>query len=324
MTTQYKRVFITGGAGFIGRCIAQRFLQEGTEVCGIDMVAYPEFGVVKADLMSPNTYAEMLKDCDAVVHTAAVVSNALSWDATWNVNVAGTKGIMDACIEAGTIKRFLHLSSTATLGFEATSTMDETSPLKTTGHPYRDSKILSEHLVLNYHTSGKLNTTIVRPSDVYGPGSRPWAITPAEEIKRDNFKVPPGMFGPVYIDDLVEGVYLATAKDEGAGNVFIISGFGEVSNEDFFGHHARALGKSGINIVNAKMAIIGTGLIEKVLNMLGKTTEINPNTIRMLNRPCSDYSHQKAREMLGYSPKVTLEEGMQRTLKWLGDEGYLN
>ena len=150
-STQYKKVFITGANGFIGRKLVDKYKAAGAEVCGMDMIANTENNIVEGNLSTPEKWRETLKGCDLVIHTAAVVSNALSYDQTWQVNVLGTKTVLDESINSGTVKRFVHLSSVAACGFEFTSTIDETMPLQTQNHPYRDTKITSEHLVLNYH-----------------------------------------------------------------------------------------------------------------------------------------------------------------------------
>jgi len=319
----YKKVFISGGAGFIGQCLARHFRENGSEICGIDRYALPEFNIEQGELALPSTWKRLLKGCDLVIHTAAVVSNALSYDETWKVNVAGTKALLDATVELGDTKRFVHLSSVAAMGFEHTGLIDEDLPLKTINHPYCDTKITSEHLVLSYHASGKIPCTIIRPADVYGPGSKPWILTPIEELRRKTFMAPEGMFGPVYIDDLINGIYLAAIKKSGEGETFIISGFGEVSNQDYFSYLGKMLNINKIRSMNNTLGIFLTGTAEKLVNLLGKTTEINPNSVRMLSRPSADYSHAKASKLLNYQPQVDLKEGMQHCEQWLKSEGFI-
>jgi nucleoside-diphosphate-sugar epimerase len=252
-----------------------------------------------------------------------VVSQALSEDETWRVNVLGTQVVLDAASQSGT-GRFVHLSSVAALGFEHEGRMDESMPLRACGQPYRDTKIASEHLVLNYHTSGRVDGCIIRPADVYGPGSRPWVILPIEEMKKKKFLVPvEGMFGPVYIDDLIKGIYLALTKQAASGQIFQLSGFGEVSNLEYFGYLAKMVGLRKVPSVPSKLAIAGTTVFEKAVHLAGKTTEINPLTMIMLSRPSADYSHAKAKKLLGYKPGVTLDKGMQHCAAWLRQQGMI-
>jgi nucleoside-diphosphate-sugar epimerase len=324
MKVTIKKVFITGANGFIGRQLEKKLNETGVETCGIDFQADADRNVIAADLMAVEKWEAMLNECDAVVHTAAVVSNALSADDTWNVNVLGTQVVLDAAANSKKTKRFLHLSSVAAMGFEHTTTMNENLPLKACGQPYRDTKIASEHVVLNYHTMGKIDTCIVRPADVYGPGSKPWVVFPIAELKKKSFVVPKeGMFGPVYIDDLINGVYLALTKPESSGQIFIISGFGEVTNSEYFGRLAEMIGIKKVPTLPSKLVIMATAAYEKGFHLLGKTTDINPLTMKMLSRPNADYSHAKATEILGYKPEVNLDEGMRRSEEWLRNEGMI-
>jgi len=318
-----ERVFITGANGFIGRACANFLRTKGIDSCGIDFVANPEANVIAADLFAVDKWRPLLEGCDAVLHTAAVVSQALSEDETWRVNVLGTQVVLDAASQSGT-GRFVHLSSVAALGFEHEGCMDESMPLRACGQPYRDTKIASEHLVLNYHTSGRVDGCIIRPADVYGPGSRPWVILPIEEMKKKKFLVPvEGMFGPVYVDDLIKGIYLALTKQAASGQIFQLSGFGEVSNLEYFGYLAKMVGLRKVPSVPSKLAIAGTTVFEKAVHLAGKTTEINPLTMIMLSRPSADYSHAKAKKLLGYKPGVTLDKGMQHCAAWLRQQGMI-
>jgi nucleoside-diphosphate-sugar epimerase len=324
MEKKIKKVFITGANGFIGRAFANYLKKSGIESCGIDFVANPEADVIAADLFAVDKWRSLLEECDAVLHTAAVVSNALSEEETWRVNVLGTRMVLDAVSESKRTGRFVHLSSVAALGYEHEGRMDEFMPLRACGQPYRDTKIASEHLVLNYHTSGKVDACIIRPADVYGPGSRPWVVLPIEEMKKKKFIVPAeGMFGPVYVDDLIQGIYLALTKPAAAGQIFQLSGFGEVSNLEYFGHLANMVGLKRVPSLSSKLAIVGTTVFEKAVHLAGKTTEVNPLTMIMLSRPSADYSHAKAKRLLGYKPTVTLNKGMRRCETWLRGQGMI-
>jgi nucleoside-diphosphate-sugar epimerase len=324
MKHKIERVFITGANGFIGQAVAAFLNKKGIETCGIDFVANPDANVIAADLFAVDKWKELLEDSDAVLHTAAVVSNAMSEEETWRVNVQGTQLVMDAASASGRTRRFIHLSSVAALGFEHDGVMDESMALRACGQPYRDSKIASEHLVLNYHCSGKIDGCIIRPADVYGPGSRPWVVFPVQAMSKRKFVVPAeGMFGPVYVEDLVNGIYLALSRSESSGQIFTLSGFGQVTNQEYFGRLAAMLGLSKAPSIPSRLAITGTRLFEKATHLLGKTTEINPLTMIMLSRPSADYSHAKATRLLGYQPAINLDEGMKRCEAWLREQAII-
>lgn len=318
-----RRVFITGANGFIGRALAARYRAEGAEIAGVDFAADPTWNVVAGDVRDIEKWRAHLQGSDLVIHTAAVVSVVAPMRDAWNVNCQGTRQLLTACREAG-VRRFVHLSSVAAFGFEFPDGVDESWPLITNGNSYTDTKITGEHLVLAAHAAQELDCTIVRPGDVYGPGSRPWVILPIEAMKKGQFRLPAGgrgIFSPVYIDDLVDGTVLAAGRSEGAGQIFTIGGGPGVTCAEFFGHHWRWLGKSGpIPALPRGLDVFLAELVGRLARLAGKPIEMGRGTIGLLSRPGS-YSIAKARRLLGYEPKVGLAEGMRRSEEWVKSKG---
>ena len=319
------RVFVTGASGFIGRALSRYYRDRGAAVCGLDFKADPEWGVVAGDLARPGDWSDMLQGMDLVIHTAAVVSNTATLDMAWRVNVKGTADLLDACANAG-VKRFLQLSSVAAYGFDFPPEVSEDYPLRPMGNTYVDTKIASEHAVLACHASGRMECTIIRPGDVYGPGSRPWVVLPLAMISKGRFLLPAhgqGMFSPVYIDDLVDGIALAADREEGRGQIFNISGNGAVTCKEFFAYHARMLGAGKpVRTVSTGTAILLAATAGKLTRLVGGQTELGRGAIDMLSRTAG-YSIDKARRQLGYEPEMGLEEGMTRTAQWAHSRGLV-
>lgn len=320
-----RRVFVTGAGGFIGRALAQRYRAAGAEVRGVDVVADASAGVVAGDVAIAGPWQQHAAGCDLVVHTAAVVSNAFGRDASWRVNVLGTRNVLDAAAR-GSAERFVHLSSIrafSDLGFP--DEVDERHPVRPDGAPYVDTKIASEHVVLQAHAGGELACTIVRPGDVYGPGSRPWITMPLELIRARRFALPAmgrGRFSPVYVDDLVDGIALAGGAAAASGQVLTLAGGGTVSTREFFAHHHRWLGRRGPLLLPTPVALASTYAIAGVNRLRGVESEVNPVSMRYFART-GGYSIAKARVLLGYEPDVTLQDGMRRTEAWLRDESLI-
>ena len=152
--------------------------------------------------------------------------------------------MLDAAV-AGGAQRFVHLSSIVVFGFDFEGEVDERTPVRPNGVHYVDTKIASEQVVLAAHADGQVPCTIVRPGDVYGPGSRPWTIEPVRLLKAGQLVLPAGgrgMHSPVYVDDLVEGVVRAAAVPEAAGRIFTVTGAEPVTIGDFVAHYCRMLG----------------------------------------------------------------------------------
>jgi len=320
-----RRVFITGANGFIGRALAQRYRACGSDVAGVDMAPDPAWNVVAGDVRDVDRWRGCLEGADLVIHTAAVVSMVAPMRSAWEVNCNGTRRLLTACREAGT-SRFVHLSSVAAYGFEFPDGVDESWPLITNGNSYTDTKITGEHAILAAHAGGEIDCTIVRPGDVYGPASRAWVTVPVQMMKARQFMLPDGgrgIFSPIYIDDLVDGVMLAAGLEEGAGQVFnVTSGIG-VTCAEYFGYHWRWLGRRGaIPSLPSWLAVLVAEAGGKLAHLMGRSTELGRGSIGLLSRR-GTYSIDKARRLLGFSPTIDLPEGMRRAEAWARSTGLI-
>lgn len=317
LTKLSGRVFITGANGFIGKALAKRCRELGAEVSGLDFEADAEWGVIAGDLINPQQWTHALQGVDLVIHTAAIVSNTASMDLAWSINVKATAVLLEHCVEAG-VKRFLQLSSVAAYGFAATQEVHEDQPLRPMGNTYVDTKIASEHSVLACHARGEMDCTIVRPGDVYGPESRPWVVLPLKMIKSGKFMLPAhgeGLFSPVYVDDIVNGILLAATRAEGSGQIFNISGGITPTCAEFFGYHCRMASAKPLKTMGTRAARMLAEFVRVAVTTVGGTTELGGGTIDMLSRKAG-YSIAKADQLLGYRPQVSLEEGMRLTQEW--------
>ena len=318
------RVFLTGASGFIGRALADRYAGAGWEVRGVDLRADPERGVVAGDVTAPGDWQEHAAGCEVVIHLAARLGLGGTHDEFWPINVAATRHALDAAARGGA-RRFVHTSSIVTFGNDFPDGVDESHPVRPTGTPYTDTKIASEQVVLAAHAAGEVPCTVVRPGDVYGPRSRPWVVLILDAIRRRQFVLPArgrGIFSPVYVDNLVDGYVLAASESGAAGQVFTISDGIGVECREFFAHHHRWLGVGGPRTLPTGAAVALATVSERARRLAGRETEANAGAVRYLARP-GTYSIEKARSMLGYSPAVGLEEGLERSRAWAAEAGLL-
>ena len=315
-----RRVFITGAHGFIGRRLAERYRERGIEVRGVDVSDGD--GVVAGDVSRPGDWQRHAEGADLVLNTAAVLTLAGDPAEVWNVNVLGTRMALDAAVSAGA-RRFVQFSSVLAFSWTFPDGVDERYPVRPNGAPYVDTKVASEQVVLQAHAAGEIEVTVVRPGDVWGPRSRPWTILPVEMAKQGKFMLPRGgIFSPVYVDNLVDGVLLAAERDEGAGQVFTLTDGVGVPNEEFFGHLFRMLGKEGPRVLPRRALTPLAAGVDVFSRVSRRENEMNANAVQYLART-GTYSIQKARRVLGYEPRVSLEEGFRRTEAWLRAEGML-
>jgi nucleoside-diphosphate-sugar epimerase len=318
------RAFVTGALGFIGGALADRMRAEGMKVRGVDMRADDALGVVAGDVSLAGEWQRHVQGCDLVVHTAAIVSLRSGLEDFHRVNVTGTRNVLDAAIAAGA-RRFVQLSSVTVFGNDFPDGVVEEYPVRLLGVPYVDTKIAGEQVVLQAHAAGRIAVSVIRPGDVYGPGSRPWLLMPLEEIRRGRLILPArgrGVHSPIYIDDLVEGISLAAARGEAVGEVITLSQGEGVSTAEYFGYLAAMLGRGPVRSAPTSLLLALTGAQAALDRVRGKPGEVNPNAVRYLTRT-GTYSIAKARELLSFEPAVGLVEGMRRSEEWLRGRGML-
>ena len=318
-----SKVLITGANGFIGNSLMRHYKQQGAEVVGVDLRG-DGAEIVEGDIGNPESIAELLEQCDVIIHTAALVSNALSDADMWRVNVQATAKLI-AAAEKHQVRRFVQLSSIVAYGNAAKGELSEDHPVHGDGGSYVLTKLASEHVVLAAHAKGNIEVVILRPGDVYGPGSRPWLILPLEAIHKGQFMLPEkgeGFFRPTYIDDLVRGILLAVECPEANGEIFNLSCQGYISSREFFSHHYSWLNKRGPMLVSTRLALIAATLATKLADLTGGVNEASVATVAQLSTK-SWFSIEKAQRILGWAPQVSLKDGMAHSQQWANDQGLL-
>jgi nucleoside-diphosphate-sugar epimerase len=319
-----KKVLITGANGFIGGTLIRYYQNQGQDVIGVDLVGNGA-DILEGDISQPHTISHLLKECDVIVHTAALVSNAMKDSDMWRVNVLATRNLITAAKEHK-VRRFVQISSVVAYGNSAEGELDENQPVHADGGSYVLTKLASEHVVLSEQANDDIEIVILRPGDAYGPGSRPWIITPLEAISKNQFMLPEkgeGFFRPIYIDDLVRGIATATSHPDAAGEIFNLSCEGYMLTKDYFAPHYEWLQKKGPMLVSTKLALRISSIASTMANLMGNLNEASPSTVMQLSTK-SWFSIKKAEHILGWRPEVSFEEGMKTTHEWAKEQGLLN
>jgi nucleoside-diphosphate-sugar epimerase len=214
----------------------------------------------------------------------------------------------------------VHVSSVAAWGYEFSRDVAEDAPTRRTGAPYVDTKAASDDL------ARRRGATVIRPGDVYGPGSVPWVIRPIETMRARLFTLPgrgDGLMTPVYVDDLVDAIVRAVRAPEAAAGVGLAVHDGRpVPAREFFAHHARMLGCSGVPTAPRPLVAAGAWAVETLARVRGRTPPLSRQAVQYVSRRAA-YPNDRARELLGWTPRVTLDEGMARTEAWLRKGRYL-
>ena len=252
-----------------------------------------------------------------MVHTAAMVGDWGPMADYVRVNVGGTRNVLDAAAATGA--RVLHVSSVAVWGYEFRDDLPEDAEPRTCGIPYIDTKSASDVL------ARARGATVVRPGDVYGPGSIPWAVRPLEALRSHRLQLPghgEGIMTPVYVDDLVDCIVRALADDDAAGMAFTAWDGHPVTAAEFFGHYARMLGRDGVPTLPRPLLEIALGAQEIVARIAGRPPTASRAALAFVTRRAA-YPNALARERLGWEPQISLDEGMRRTETWFRETGLL-
>jgi 2-alkyl-3-oxoalkanoate reductase len=303
---------VTGAAGFLGRAVVEALRAQGRSVLGLDLRPSPTTDVV-GDLLVDGPWQDDLAHAETVVHTAALVGERGDPERFWAANVEITRRVLDAAVDAHVV----HLSAIVVHGSSFPDGVTEDAPVQPTGNPYTDTKIASEHLALLSAARGR-SVTVVRPGDVYGPGSEQWTLRPVAMLRAGRLAAPStGVLSPVFVDDVVRGIVLATTSEAAVGQVVHLAGARGVPVAEFFGRYAQLLGR--------RLPVLPTALVRAAagpLGLLGERAPLSRRTLEYVTHP-GTYSVAKAERLLGWRPDVDLDEGMRRTATWLRDERLL-
>ena len=290
-------IAVTGASGFIGAAVAERLRADGDAVIGIDVAGEPDR---RADVADPAAVVAALAGADAIVHAAAIVAERGRMEEFIRVNVRGSRNVLDA---AGG-RRTLVLASVAGWGYEFSRDLDEDSPPRPCGLPYVDTKGATETLAL------RRGATVIRPGDVYGPGSLPWVIRPLEMMRAGRFFLPSpgdGVMTPVFIDDLVDAIVRALREPRAPGRAYTVWDGSPVSAREYF----ETLGGGPVRTLPAPL-----------LRAAALAIGVGPAAVTFVTRRAA-FPNARAREELGWEPRTTLQEGMARTREWARAVGLL-
>jgi nucleoside-diphosphate-sugar epimerase len=291
-------VAVTGASGFIGAALCDRLRADGDRVIGIDIAGHPDR---KADVADPASTVAALAGADAIVHAAAIVAERGRMEDFVRVNVRGTRNVLDA---AGS-RRTVVIASVAGWGYEFRRELGEDSPPRPCGLPYVDTKGAAETLAL------RRGATVIRPGDVYGPGSVPWVIRPLEMMRAARFFLPSpgdGVMTLVFVDDLVDAIVRALNEPQAAGRAYTIWDGSPVPAREYF----ERLGGRPVRTLPAP-----------VLRAAALALGMGPDAVTFVTRRAA-YPNRRARDELGWRPTTTLDDGIARTREWARAAGLLD
>jgi nucleoside-diphosphate-sugar epimerase len=333
MELKGTRVLVTGATGFIGSHLVERLATvEGARVRTLSRslnrsaeLKWVAEELVQCDVTDPRAVRHAVRGCQLIFHCAGLVHDfAAPMESFRQVNVEGTRNVLEAALEAG-VERVVHLSSIAVYGIDPKDGTNEDQPYRPCGMPYFDTKIEAERVADRLFKEHGLPLVVIRPANVYGPGSPLWTLGLVAMIKSGQVTLIDkgrGMSNHLYIDNLVDALILAARNDHVIGQSFIISDDARTDWKEFLGHYVSMLGLEPLPSISKGRAYYRALLARAAAPLTGRAPELTPDAIRLWTQTGTfDIGRAKAR--LSYEPRISLDQGMRSTEKWLRQSGHL-
>ncbi len=326
------KILVTGGTGFTGKALVQRLLDDGHEVRALD---YREglktdelrrhgAEVVLGSVTDRDVVRRAVDGVDVVHHLAAAFRELNVGERHyWEVNVEGTRNVLEAAQAAG-VRKVVYCSTCGVHGNIDAPPAGEDAPIQPADY-YQRTKYEAEPIAREFFERG-LKTVTLRPAAIYGPGDPERFFLIFKRVAGGSFP----MFGsgatsyhPLYIDNLVDAFLLAMQDGRGDGEAYLIADAEYVAIEDLVRRIGRALDVD-VRVRHYPLwPLIAAGhACEKLCKPFGITPPLFPRRVDWY-RQNRAFRIDKARRELGYEPRVGLDEGLRRTAEWYRREGYL-
>ena len=320
-------ILVTGADGFIGSHLVESLVRKGYKVrafvfynsfnslgwldyCDKDLKG--QFEVFAGDIRDPYGVRSAIKNCEAVLHLAALIGIPYSYsspDAYVDTNIKGTLNILQAARDIG-VRRLIHTSTSEVYGTARFVPITEEHPLQGQS-PYSASKIAADQLAFSFYSSFNLPVVIARPFNTYGPRQSARAVIPTiiTQIANGKKQINLGSTSPTrdfnFIKDTISAFIAALESEDGLGEVI---NFGS----------------------NYEISIFKT--INLISELMGKDITIISDPLRL--RPLKSEverlwaDNKKAKTLLGWKPEYTgiegLKIGLSETIKWFVDPKNLS
>lgn len=326
-----QKVLVTGATGFTGKRLTEILLQRGYEVRVIirdkNRFAIPadeKLEVIIGDLRNPKDVDHAVKGIQIIFHVAALYRTAgAEPQKYWDTHVKATENLLNSAYRAS-IKKFIHASTVGIHSHIENPPANENYDVHP-GDIYQLTKWEGEKKAKEFHEKTGLPLVIIRPTPIYGPGDM--RLLKLFKIASKKYSIILGsgeiFYHMVYVDDLVDGMILAAESNISSGEAFIIGGDGYISLNNMLNLISKNLKKESkiIHLPATPFQVLGT-LCEKICIPLGINPPIYRRRVDFFTKSRA-FDISKAKKMLNYSPKISLEEGLSRTAEWYKNEGLI-
>ncbi len=320
------KLLVTGGTGFIGSHLAEEGRRRGAEVVVLGLTDRPEeranaelLSGMGAEVLSGSiTDAELCRRAAQgvthIFHLAVAMREGGKSDEFFEaINLDGTRHLLQAAT-TGRVQRFVYCSTIGIYGHRAPGITNEESSLAP-GNIYERTKVAAERLVRDFAENCGLASVVLRPADVYGPRDQR-LLKLFKGVSRGRFP----LFGSgkgrrhmVYVDDVVSAFFKACEREDAVGQGLIVAGPRACTLRELLDEIQKATEspRYGIRLPLAPMLGLAA-VVEDVCASLALDPPIYRRRMDFFHSD-SEFDTSRARRVLGWEPKVDLEEGIRRT-----------
>jgi nucleoside-diphosphate-sugar epimerase len=333
-----QNVLVTGASGFVGSHVVRELNRRGLRPFALMRTSSSagglegtEYQVRNGSLGDVESLRQAVHGMDAVIHVAGVVA-APSRELFIEHNASGTRRILEAIAsETPSLKRFLYVSSLAASGPTLDGSLRKESDEPRIVSAYGESKRVGENHVQEF--ASRFPCLIVRPPLVYGPRDR-GVLTIAQTAAKGWMALLPSeppvvskRYSQIYGEDLARGIVemtLSQASGWSSGDAFFLAGREVVTQEQIFETMAAAIDRKLTRVSVPGWAIRGAAYgLSGVSALTGKSFPLNPDKLGELFAPAWTCSPDRAREVFGFEAMTPFADGIQATMKWYSEQGWL-
>lgn len=321
---------VTGASGFLGGRLAQVLAQQGEQVIVLaransdvrHLTGLAGLQIVRGSLTDSDPVRQAVRDATYIFHCAAASTDWARAEVFVESNVRGTETLLLAAQEARGLKRFIHVSTTDVYGYPMVPCA-ETGEVRDVGLPYNRTKILGEKAAWRAAQENGLPLTVVRPATIYGPRGKAFVTDIADLLRKRQMAYVGGgrtTGGFLYVDNAVDAMLAAVQSPEALGQVYNLSDGTGANWTDYVGGLADGLGykRPWIDLpYGAAMAV--AGVMEApyhLVKALPGRPMLTRHAVYILGRD-QEYPIDKARAELGFTPRVSITEGIARSVAWV-------
>jgi nucleoside-diphosphate-sugar epimerase len=331
-TPHTERALVTGGTGFTGSYLVKRLLTKGHEVLVVDNQPgsfrdeLEGLGaeVVLGSVTDRELMHRLVRNCDIVHHLAAAFRRIdLPKETYWDVNVNGTRYLLEAAAEEG-VTKFVYCSTCGVHGDVKDPPADESASIAPADY-YQYTKYEGEKVAQEFIAQG-LDVTILRPAAIYGPGDPERWLMLFKQVAPGRFL----MFGdgmatyhPLYIDNLIDAFELAVEYKASRGQTYLIADEHYFTLRDLVIATGQVLGVD-VKIIHLPFWPLWAAAV--ACEAICAPFKLSPPLFRRRVdwfRQNRAFDISKAKRELNYHPKVDLESGLRQTARWYQEQGYL-